>query len=221
MTEKTIKSRIIHKHDIEANWLKANNFIPQQGELIVYDIDENYDYERFKIGDGETLVNTLPFTNDVIVNDTIDGICELSDELLNAGYQDYVADAVSVHNNANDSHDDIRETISNLTARLENNSGVRAITTGTTNGTISVNTNGTSAEVAVKGLGTAAYTSSSSYAPASHSQAASTVTAGTFAGQVVANASSQAPATSLLRNSKIVSTTTNPTKNGEIVWTYG
>ena len=43
------------------------------------------------------------------------------------------------------------------------NSGVRSISTGSTNGTISVNTNGTAANVAVKGLGTAAYTSASIY----------------------------------------------------------
>lgn len=49
-----------------------------------------------------------------------------------------------------------------------NNSGVRAVATGGTNGTISVNTNGTSANVAVKGLGSAAYTESSAYAASSH-----------------------------------------------------
>lgn len=37
------------------------------------------------------------------------------------------------------------------------NSGVRAVTTGTSDGTISVNTNGTTANVSVKGLGSAAY----------------------------------------------------------------
>ncbi len=49
------------------------------------------------------------------------------------------------------------------------NAGVRAIGSGTTNGTISVNTNGTTTDIAVKGLGSAAYTASSAYAPASHS----------------------------------------------------
>lgn len=44
------------------------------------------------------------------------------------------------------------------------NSGVRSVTTGTANGTISVNTNGTTANVAVKGLGSAAYTDSTAYA---------------------------------------------------------
>ena len=58
-------------------------------------------------------------------------------------------------------------------------------------------------------------------AASSHNQAASTITAGTFAGQVVANGSGQAPGTSLLRNSKIVSADTDPTVNGEINWTYG
>ena len=47
------------------------------------------------------------------------------------------------------------------------------------------------------------------------------VGAGTFAGQVVANSTSQTPATMLLRNSKLVTTETNPSNNGEIVWQYG
>ena len=61
MAEKNITTRIIHKHDTEENWNKATNFIPKQGELIVYDNDSIYDYERFKIGDGITNVNDLPF----------------------------------------------------------------------------------------------------------------------------------------------------------------
>jgi hypothetical protein len=59
-----------------------------------------------------------------------------------------------------------------------------------------------------------------SMTPTAHNQAASTITAGTFAGQVVANASAQTPGTALLRNSKIVSADTTPTNNGEICWTY-
>ena len=61
MNEKMFNTRIIHKHDIEANWNKAVNFIPMQGEIIVYDIDETYNYERVKIGDGTTKINDLPF----------------------------------------------------------------------------------------------------------------------------------------------------------------
>lgn len=74
--------RIIHKHDIAENWEKATGFIPMQGEIIVYDIDANYNYERIKIGDGATNVNELPFINDAlkeeltaITNEEIDEIC--------------------------------------------------------------------------------------------------------------------------------------------------
>ncbi len=63
MSEKNIKSRIIHKHDIESNWQLATNFTPMKGEIIVYDVDANYNYERLKIGDGETNVNLLPFAD--------------------------------------------------------------------------------------------------------------------------------------------------------------
>lgn len=61
MIIKNINGRIQHKHDIEENWLKATNFIPLIGELIVYDPDSSHTKARFKIGDGQTLVNDLPF----------------------------------------------------------------------------------------------------------------------------------------------------------------
>ncbi len=75
-TEKHISARIQHKHDIEANWLKATTFIPKAGELIVYDIEtandplptqegyirtERRTSPQVKIGDGKTNVNDLPF----------------------------------------------------------------------------------------------------------------------------------------------------------------
>ena len=72
MSEKNLNARIIHKHDTEANWQKATSFIPKQGELIVYDIDSTYSYERFKIGDGSTVVSSLPFA-DANKVDKIDG----------------------------------------------------------------------------------------------------------------------------------------------------
>ena len=74
MAEKIMKTRIIHKHDTEENWNKATNFIPKQGELIIYDKDATYDYERFKIGDGETNVNSLPFVTDNLGLTTIPDI---------------------------------------------------------------------------------------------------------------------------------------------------
>ena len=62
--EKNINARVQHKHDIEANWIKAINFIPKKAELIIYDPDENFDYSRTKIGDGIRNINDLPFIID-------------------------------------------------------------------------------------------------------------------------------------------------------------
>ena len=63
--EKQMNSRLQMKHDVEDNWIIAGNatkpFIPKQGEIIIYDIDSTYNYERMKIGDGITNVNYLPF----------------------------------------------------------------------------------------------------------------------------------------------------------------
>ena len=59
---KRIKTELYQKHGLESEWQQAVNFIPQKGQIIVYDLDENYPFERFKIGDGETNVNQLPFT---------------------------------------------------------------------------------------------------------------------------------------------------------------
>ena len=39
MPEKQINTRIIHKHDLEVNWIKATNFVSKKGELIIYDIE--------------------------------------------------------------------------------------------------------------------------------------------------------------------------------------
>ena len=64
MSEKILRGRSVQKHDIEANWLKATNFIPKQGEIIVYDKDSTHAYERVKVGDGATVVSSLPFIDD-------------------------------------------------------------------------------------------------------------------------------------------------------------
>ena len=55
---KTINSRVQHKIDTSENWAKAENFIPLQGELIIYS-----DVNRIKVGDGVTNVNNLSFTD--------------------------------------------------------------------------------------------------------------------------------------------------------------
>ena len=42
MAEKTLSTSIVHKRDIELS-LDLTNFIPKQGEIIVYDTDETVD----------------------------------------------------------------------------------------------------------------------------------------------------------------------------------
>ena len=76
MSTQKILTRIAQKHDLEVRWLSNPNFVPMQGELIIYDAEvdtegntldlpvdrvEPYTYERLKIGDGITAVNDLPF----------------------------------------------------------------------------------------------------------------------------------------------------------------
>ena len=72
--EKNIKSRIQHKHDTEANWQKAENFVPLIGEIIVYDPDTINENSRIKIGDGITTASNLPFITDVDINNLSAGV---------------------------------------------------------------------------------------------------------------------------------------------------
>ena len=81
----SLNLRIIHTHDIQANWDSENlkTFIPRAGEIIVYDIDDNHSYERFKIGDGVKTITELPFT----VDNVIESIFKISNDTIyaNAG----------------------------------------------------------------------------------------------------------------------------------------
>jgi hypothetical protein len=68
MANKTLKTRVVNKHDVEANWKLATNFSPLNGEFIIYDEDENYSYKRIKIGNGKDLVSDLPFIDEYLSN---------------------------------------------------------------------------------------------------------------------------------------------------------
>ena len=63
---------MIHAHDKASNWEKCVSFIPNAGEIIVYDADENYSYERFKIGDGKTKLIDLPFSIEKVITNMFD-----------------------------------------------------------------------------------------------------------------------------------------------------
>lgn len=75
-----LHTKIIYKHDIAENWAKAENFIPDMGELIIYDADENETQARIKIGNSSDVVSTLAFitsTNNIesITISEINAIC--------------------------------------------------------------------------------------------------------------------------------------------------
>lgn len=74
MAEKTIKTRIQSKHETEANWNKATNFVPLKGEIIIYDPDTTYDYPRIKVGDGKTNVISLKFVTEGVAKQITDGL---------------------------------------------------------------------------------------------------------------------------------------------------
>lgn len=67
MADKTVKIRLVLKHDTEENWAKAANFIPKQGEVIIYDGAAGSP-SRVKIGDGATKVNDLPFVHQYLLD---------------------------------------------------------------------------------------------------------------------------------------------------------
>ena len=84
MSNKILKTRIIQKHDTEANWKLVTNFTPLNGEIIIYDEDENYNYKKIKIGNGTDNVNDLDFIKfDGYDNLLLKTEQELTDEEVN------------------------------------------------------------------------------------------------------------------------------------------
>lgn len=96
MAERELRGIAIPRHDTAINWAKAINFVPKQGELIVYDADTLSEYPttltvgdttynvsdlgvditpstvaRFKFGDGTKTVAHLPYVTTSGVNYTL------------------------------------------------------------------------------------------------------------------------------------------------------
>ena len=66
-----VKARYEQKHDVEANWKKAVDFVPRAGEIIVYDPDAKNQQTRLKMGNGRNRVNDLPFYVDAITQELV------------------------------------------------------------------------------------------------------------------------------------------------------
>lgn len=133
-----------------------------------------------------------------------------------------VSGQISTHNTDTEAHADIRQFVTD---------SITQIPTPDVSGQINTHNSNTSAHPDIRNS-ISSHTANTSNphgvtaaqigaAPTTHYQAASTITAGTFAGQVVASSAGQTPTTSCVRNSRLVATDTNPTVNGEIVWIYG
>lgn len=77
MAKNTINTRIQLKSDTETNWNKAvlvtdggekqsgTSFVPLAGEVIIYSTDDTHPFSRFKVGNGTTTVNNLPFSTGI------------------------------------------------------------------------------------------------------------------------------------------------------------
>ena len=61
---KEVTAIVCHIHGTQAEWDSVKDFVPLVGQVIVYDKDDTYNFERFKIGDGVTTVEHLPFSDD-------------------------------------------------------------------------------------------------------------------------------------------------------------
>jgi hypothetical protein len=56
-----MKARISQLHKTEAEWQKFSSWIPEPGELVVYDPDGSYAHARVKVGDGKRTLSELDF----------------------------------------------------------------------------------------------------------------------------------------------------------------
>ena len=56
-----MKARVSQLHKTAAEWAKFANWVPEAGEFIIYDPDNEFEYARVKVGDGRTNLQTLPF----------------------------------------------------------------------------------------------------------------------------------------------------------------
>lgn len=76
-------------HATEIEWSAEHlDYIPKQGEIVVYDKDDTYNYERIKVGDGLTSIVNLPFYLASELN-YIDGVTSSIQTQLNKKANDF------------------------------------------------------------------------------------------------------------------------------------
>jgi predicted MPP superfamily phosphohydrolase len=60
---KNINARVKHRHGTTESWNRVADFVPLEGELIIYDADATNPAPRLKVGDGTKSIAELPFTD--------------------------------------------------------------------------------------------------------------------------------------------------------------
>lgn len=71
LPDRIFNVRIKLRNDSHANWKKQPNFVPMDGEIIIYDTDDEHKFQMIKIGDGITKLSQLPFINDFYTKEEI------------------------------------------------------------------------------------------------------------------------------------------------------
>lgn len=134
--EKRLKARVVHKHKTYAEWyldvydesgkLRSDPFIPLDGELIIFDPDENCTHRRKKYGDGVSNVMELPFAEEIYIGDgdmpenaTIQIILDGEEESGES-----IDSAISEHNVDTTAHTDIRAQINKLSSNKVDKLGI-------------------------------------------------------------------------------------------------
>ena len=64
-------ARVSQLHKTEAEWQAYAKWVPEAGELVIYDTDDKIDYARIKVGDGSTPLSELKFFIHAAISDEL------------------------------------------------------------------------------------------------------------------------------------------------------
>ena len=226
-------SRVKFKRDTSSNWTQYNPVL-LNGEIILVDTDNGE--LRAKIGDGEKRYAQLPFSDEVIRNLIPTDLSELNQDSTHRLVTDSEKQTWNNKSDFNGNYNNLtnKPTIPTQLSQLSSDSTHRTVTDTEKNtwnnksdfsGSYTDLTNKPSIPTVSSSVFSSSTTTaaSSSAVKAAYDKAVTAMpkTGGTFTGTIRAGGSYQSYATSLLRNSRLVSSDTTPNLNGEINWTYG
>ena len=240
-------TRIKFKRDTSSNWTNKNPII-LNGEIILIDTDSGE--LRAKVGDGVKSYTQLPFSDEVIRNLIPTDLSELNQDSTHRTVTDTEKSTWNAKSNFSGSYDDLtgkpdlfsgdyndltgKPSIPTQLSQLSGDATHRVVTdaeksTWNNKSDFDGNYNNLTNKPSIPTVSSSVFSSSTTTAASSSAVksaydkavAAMPKTGGTFTGTIKAGSNYQSYSTSLLRNSKLVSSDTTPSVNGEINWTYG